>query len=86
MGVAEITHPFHPLRGECLPILGCQRRLGVWTLHLQTSETRSILVPREWTDQGVEAAPTSPSILDAEALLALADIIDGLRPRRRKRT
>ncbi|MBI4864966.1 MAG: hypothetical protein HY815_32610 [Candidatus Riflebacteria bacterium] len=57
-GSAEITHPFHPLRGRRFPILKFWRWSGVETLILQEASRGSFGVPRDWTDRAL------PSVRD----------------------
>jgi hypothetical protein len=89
LGSAEITHPFHPLRGQRFVVLKIKEVAGVEILSLRHAELGSLAVRREWTDW---AAPgTSPEpirgqqqlLTDAPGLLALADLISSLK---RKRT
>jgi hypothetical protein len=78
LGFAEITHPFHPLRGQRFAVLKVRRVSGVATLSMRHAELGSFAVPREWTDR---AAPTAEPgehalIVDAFALAELAAIVD----------
>ena len=78
MGFAEITHPFHPLRGQRFAVLKVRRVSGVATLSMRHAELGSFAVPQEWTDR---AAPTAEPgehalIVDAFALAELAAIVD----------
>ena len=82
MGLAEITHPFHPLRGQRFAVLKLRTVSGVELLSLRHPELGSLSVARDWTDW---AAPgTSPPdphlalIIDADGLLALGDLLDAL--------
>jgi hypothetical protein len=50
LGSAEVTHPFHPLRGQRFVVLKIRRVSGVETLSLRHVELGSFAVPREWTD------------------------------------
>jgi len=78
LGFAEITHPFHPLRGQRFAVLKVRRVSGVATLSMRHAELGSFAVPQEWTDR---AAPTAESgehalIADVFALAELAAIVD----------
>jgi Family of unknown function (DUF5372) len=77
LGSAEITHPFHPLRGQRFPILKRRRVRGVDTLLLQGTTLGSFAVSREWTDQAnpplVSSNKAAP-ILEPACLIALADL------------
>ena len=66
MGWAEITHPFHPLRGQRFAILKTRRVSGVDTLILRSGGRGPNSVPREWTDQ---AEPSPYAGLAAGALV-----------------
>ena len=50
LGWAEISHPFHPLRGRRFEVLKKRRVAGVDTLILRELERGTFSVPREWTD------------------------------------
>jgi hypothetical protein len=50
LGWAEISHPFHPLRGRRFEVLKKRRVAGVDTLILRELERGTLSVPREWTD------------------------------------
>src|SRR5208282_2803515 len=50
LGWAEISHPFHPLRGRRFEVLKKRRVAGVDTLILGELERGTFSVPREWTD------------------------------------
>src|ERR1700730_7076403 len=47
LGSAEVTHPFHPLRGQRFVVLKVRRVSGVETLSLRHVELGSFAVPRE---------------------------------------
>jgi hypothetical protein len=89
LGSAEITHPFHPLRGQRFVVLKINEVAGVEILSLRHTETGSLAVRREWTAwaaPGTSREPISgqqPLLIDAPGLLALADLISSLK---RKRT
>src|SRR5215831_8713338 len=64
LGSAEITHPFHPLRGRRFVVLKLRKVSGVETLSLRHTEMGSFAVPREWTDwapSGTSSEPTPPN-------------------------
>ena len=50
LGWAEISHPFHPLRGRRFEVLKKRRIAGVDTLILRELERGTLSIPREWTD------------------------------------
>ena len=76
---AEITHPFHPLKGETFTILKTRFVAGVETLVLQGSSRGTFAVSREWTNQADPCAAHSLDralpIFDPRCLLALAELI-----------
>jgi hypothetical protein len=78
-GCAEITHPFHPLKGKSFVILKCRSVAGVETLVLQGSSRGTFAVPKEWTDQFDPCANDIPDgrihLFDSRCLLALAGLI-----------
>ena len=79
MGSAEVTHPFHPLRGQRFVILKVRRVSGVETLSLRHPDLGSFAMPREWTDwapPGAQASASAvPLLIDALALVALSELI-----------
>ena len=80
MGSAEITHPFHPLRGQRFAVLKVRRVSGVATLSMRHAELGSFAVPQEWTDKGAPAAEAGDHALmiDAFGLAELSAIVDFL--------
>jgi hypothetical protein len=78
LGWAEITHPFHPLRGQRFAVLKVRRVSGVATLSMRHAELGSFAVPQEWTDRGAPAAEAGEHALmiDAFGLAELAAIVD----------
>jgi Family of unknown function (DUF5372) len=88
LGSAEVTHPFHPLRGHRFVVLKVRRVSGVETLSLRHSELGSFAMPSEWTDwvapnAHLTAADGKPLITDAFGLLALNELIASLTGKRR---
>ncbi len=79
MGSAEVTHPFHPLRGQRFVVLKIRVISGVEILSLRHTELGSFGMPRDWTDWAPPDAPASTSdgalIIDAYSLLALANLL-----------
>jgi hypothetical protein len=77
LGSAEITHPFHPLRGQRFAVLMIRKVSGAERLSLRHAEG-SFAVRRDWTDWGspTEAANNDPPLLiDASGLLALSELV-----------
>jgi len=78
-GCAEITHPFHPLKGKSFIILKSRSVAGVETLVLQGSSRGTFAVPKEWTDQadprGYDSLDGPLPVFDSRCLLALAKLI-----------
>ena len=81
-GCAEITHPFHPLRGKSFPILKARSVAGVETLVLQGSPRGTFAVPKEWTDRADPPSFNTSNgelpIFDLGCLLALVELITQL--------
>jgi hypothetical protein len=77
LGWAEITHPFHPLRGQRFPILKTRRVSGIDTLLLQGTSMGTFAVPQQWTDQG-DGKPQKSTFLDFSCLTALTDLVRSL--------
>jgi hypothetical protein len=81
-GWAEISHPFHPLRGRRFEVLKKRRIAGVDTLILRERERGTLSVPREWTDwadpspDGSSTVP--PHRLAADCLFELVVLLEAL--------
>lgn len=82
-GWAEITHPFHPLRGQRFLISKRCPVSGVDALILRGIGGDGFAVAREWTDQA-DSSPRSPTILDMKHLLELAVYLESLREESKK--
>lgn len=81
----EITHPFHPYRGQQFLLLKSRRVSGTETLILQGSERGSFAVPREWTNMAAPSVTDElglpPVLLDVSCLLSLVELVDRLTTR-----
>jgi Family of unknown function (DUF5372) len=87
LGSAEVTHPFHPLRGRQFVVLKVRRVSGIDSLSLRHSELGSFAMPREWTDWTPPNAPVTatdgqPLITDAFGLVALNELVVSLTRKR----
>src|ERR1700687_5004515 len=82
LGWAEVSHPFHPLKGQRSPVLKTRRVGRTETLILRDPTRGSIAVRREWTDW--DTATTGSDVvtpgqqLSLESLLELAKLVDDL--------
>ena len=80
LGSLTITHTFHPLFGQCLPVLFTKRRAGALVVVCEggVGAAVTVTVPLSWTDRG--PAPVAHR-LSVEALMVLdtllAAIVDG---------
>lgn len=75
-GSAQITHPFHPLRGQQFVVLKVRRISGRQTLILQGSPLATFAVAADWTDwPAAEPAERGSTILEAGALQTLALLV-----------
>jgi Family of unknown function (DUF5372) len=89
LGSAEITHSFHPPRGQRFVVLKIKEAAGVEILSLRHAEMGSLAVRREWTNWAAPGTSRElisgqqPLLIDAPWLLALPDLIS---PLKRKRT
>src|SRR6202008_4266531 len=85
LGLTEITHPFHPLRGQRFTVLKVRKVSGVEILSLRHTEMGSLAIPRDWTDwappgRSVEPINGQRSLLvDTLGLLALAELVGALK-------
>jgi hypothetical protein len=82
LGLAEIRHPFHPLKGQRFPVLKMRRVAGIDTLLLRHAERGSFSIAREWTDWGIPSAhdgcTATAGRFDPVMLLDLIALIDQL--------
>src|ERR1700756_1773858 len=86
LGSAEITHPFHPFRGQRFVVLKIRMISGAERLSLRHAEMGSFAVRRDWTDWAPPGSPTEaannnpPLLIDASGLLALSELVLSLKP------
>jgi Family of unknown function (DUF5372) len=82
LGWAEISHPFHSLRGRRFEVLKKRRVAGVDTLILRELERGTLSVPREWTDWAdptpYDSLTRPPHRLAADSLFELVALLDAL--------
>jgi hypothetical protein len=76
LGSLVVTHPFHPLAGERLPILFVRRWAGSRLYVCEGGALGSVALPEEATDRGAEAAASSLTI---EVLVELVGVVDAMR-------
>ena len=67
-----VTHPFHPLCGQSLPVLFSKRRDGDVVFVCAGGVLGRVTVPRGWTDRG---DPRSVDRLDVKSLSALDTLV-----------
>ena len=67
-----VTHPFHPLCGQSLPVLFSKRRGGDVVFVCTGGVLGRVTVPRAWTDRG---DPRSMDRLDIASLSALDTLV-----------
>ncbi|MDG4829969.1 DUF5372 family protein [Solwaraspora sp. WMMD1047] len=71
-----VTHPFHPLRGEELPVLFSARMKGVLVFVCESDGgKRRVSLPQSWTDRGPEAMPDRFAVDGLTAARALVDAL-----------
>ena len=79
LGWAEITHPFHPLRGQRFRILKTRCVGSIETLVLEGSCLGSFSVPKEWTNKAPPSLYTNHQenlpILDFKLLVDLKAVV-----------
>ena len=82
LGRAEISHPFHPLRGRRFEVLKKRRIAGVDTLILGELERGTLSISREWTDWAdptpYDSLTLPPHRLAADSLFELVALLDAL--------
>jgi hypothetical protein len=70
-----ITHPFHPLKGQCLPVLfTLQKRTGLYFV-CEVEGRRRVTLRQEWTDRG---APALSERLAVEGLTVARALVDAI--------
>jgi hypothetical protein len=90
LGLTEITHPFHPLRGQRFIVLKVRKVSGVEILSLRHTEMGSLAIRRDWTDWGPPGTSVEPIIgqrsllIDTLGLLALAELVGSLKRKKMK--
>jgi Family of unknown function (DUF5372) len=70
-----VTHPFHPLVGQRVPILFARRRAGIRIYVCEAGPLGSVTLPEDFTDRGVTPAARP---LTVEVLAELAATISAL--------
>jgi hypothetical protein len=77
LGSLVVTHPFHPLFGQCLPVLFTKRRAGAVVLVCEggVGELATVTLLVSWTDRGPVAAAHRLSV---EALTVLDTLITAI--------
>lgn len=79
----EITHPFHPLRGQRFRVLRERRLAGIHTLTLRGTAEGTFAIPLSWTDAVVDTrlrpSGVHPPCLDLGCLLELVELIERIR-------
>jgi len=81
---AEITHPFHPLRGKRFLVLRTRKWGGQEVLTLKDPARGTFCVPLAWTDLSAPAEQEGPKepLLDFHKLLELAALLSSLEKKR----
>ena len=83
LGWAQVTHPFHPLRGQSFEVLKTRRVAGVDTVILRHPGRGTWAVAREWTDwaePSAEPPPGQPQArLEPWQAIELAVLVEQLR-------
>ena len=77
----EITHPFHPLRGQRYPVVKSKKLARRDLFSLAVAGRGTLCVPREWTDRADPEAYSShgPLLLSYERLVELSEFVEQLR-------
>jgi Family of unknown function (DUF5372) len=82
LGSAEVTHPFHPYRGQRFVVLKVRKVAGVERLSLRHPDLGSLAMRAEWTDWASPNNATqnsgAPLIIDIFALLELAQLVESI--------
>jgi hypothetical protein len=82
LGWAEITHPYHPRRGQRLQVLKIRQISGIPTLILRGTSGGTFAVNQEWTDRAKPSPYSSLNIndpiLSIYSLSALAELAENI--------
>jgi hypothetical protein len=80
LGSVEVTHPFHPLRGQKFSVLKLRTVSGVATLSVRHPDLGSFAIRADWTDWSVSNTPPGSQslVIDAFGLTELAEIVESL--------
>jgi len=78
LGSVEVTHPFHPLRGQKFAVLKLRMVAGVARLSVRHPELGTFAIPADWTDWSVASMPGQLLMIDAFGLAELAEIVESL--------
>jgi hypothetical protein len=77
LGSLVVTHPFHPLFGQCLPVLFTKRRGGALVVVCAggVGGRVTVTLPLTWTDRGPIA---DGHRLSVDALVVLGSLLTAL--------
>jgi hypothetical protein len=80
LGYIEITHPYHPLRGQKFKILTVYKKGDQEILNIYNPATNGNMgIPRHWTDRAYpEENIESPVILSCPHLLEIVKLLEYL--------
>jgi hypothetical protein len=78
LGSIEVTHPFHPLRGQKFVVLKLRTVSGVVRLSVRHPELGTFAIPADWTDWSVASMPGQSLMIDTFGLVELAEIVESL--------
>jgi len=86
LGSVEITHPFHPLRGQKFVVLKLRTISGVPALSVRHPDLGTFAIPQDWTDWSLATTLASLQSLkvDAFGLAELTAIVESLSPDSKK--
>jgi len=84
-----VTHPFHPLAGRSFDLVVRKRNWGEDRVSFFGDDGALTSIPAGWTDvdppDPFVAISAGRSAFRVEDLVALASLLEGLRPARRRR-
>jgi Family of unknown function (DUF5372) len=80
LGSVEVTHPFHPLRGQKFAVLKLRTVSGIARLSVRHPELGTFAIPADWTDWSVASTPPGSQslMIDALGFAELAVIVESL--------
>jgi hypothetical protein len=83
LGSVQVTHPFHPLRGQRFEVRNRKRWRGEDLFTVFPEGLAPLSIPRDWTDlrdpNAYDVAGIAQPPVNFEALDCVADLVEALK-------